>query len=331
MSEQTAVAERPDKAPPSGFERDSAISDTLDILADHWRFLVIREAFFGASRFGEFASHLHIPRATLTKCLNQLVEDQILDARPLRAGSSWKKYGLTERGRDLYGIFLGLMWYGDKWLWEGTPPLALFHKPSRRWFTPQIVWAHDGSPVDPKSVRFETTEGYWIPRKARPARSYRMQRGSEMKGLRPCSMESTITIVGDRWTFLILQEFFHGNKRFDEFLRNLGIASNILSDRLRNLLASGFIEKRADDHGMYSLTAKGGDIYGPMILLKTWGDKWLRQPGEITSRFVARSGGETTHAVVIVPGAGVRVRPREMDYAMNYDRYAPGFGPSRHR
>lgn len=331
VSEQLVLPERADKAPPLGFERDSAISDTLEILTDPWRFLVIREAFYGARRFSQFASHLHIPRATLTKCLAQLVEAEILQARPLRPGSSWKEYGFTDRGRDMYAIFLGLMWYGDKWLWEGTPPIALFHKPSRRWFSPEIVWEHNRAPVEPHAVRFVTTDGYWVPREPRGVRSYRMQRSSDMKGLRPCSMERTISIVGDRWTFLILQEFFHGNNRFDDFMKNLGIATNILSDRLRNLSASGFIEKRAGDNGLYRLTPKGRDIYGPMILMKTWGDRWLRQGRKITSQFIAKSTGEPTRAIVVVPGVGVPVQPREMDYAMNYERYVADFTAPRHR
>ncbi|SMF58644.1 transcriptional regulator, HxlR family [Tistlia consotensis] len=313
-----SAAVRPDKTAPEGFERDSTISDTLQILADPWRFLVIREAFFGAHRFGEFAGQLGIPRATLAKCLARLVESGIFEERPLAAGSSWKRYLLSERGRDLYAIFLGLMWYGDKWLCEGLPPVALFHRPTRRWFSPRIVWEHDLSAVDPRSVFFRIREGYWRPRQARAERSRRMSRSAEPRGRRPSSVERTLSIVGDRWTFLILQEFFHGNKRFEDFSHNLGIASNILADRLNNLVAGGLIERPSEGAGRYLLTRKGLDIYGPMILMKSWGDRWCRSEAEITSQFVARASGTVTRAIVVVPGQTTPISARDVGYMTTY-------------
>ncbi|MEX0759922.1 MAG: helix-turn-helix domain-containing protein [Tistlia sp.] len=317
-----AGAPRPDRTAPAGCERDSTISDTLQILADPWRFLVIREAFFGARRFGEFAAQLGIPRATLAKNLARLVDSGIFEERALAPGSSWKRYVLSERGLDLYEIFLGLMWYGDKWLCDGLPPVALFHLPSRSWFSPRIAWRHNRSPVDPRSVLFRIREGYWRPRQPPGARSRRLSRSAEPRGRRPCSVERTLSIVGDRWTFLILQEFFHGNKRFEDFTRNLGIASNILADRLNNLVAGGLIE-RAPEGGGYALTGKGLDIYGPMILMKSWGDRWCRGEGEITARFVARAGGTVTRAVVLVPGWDGPLRAREMRYLTSYGAPTP--------
>lgn len=314
--DQSAHNRRFDKTAPTGFERDSSISDTLQLIADPWRFLVIREAFFHARRFGEFAASLDISRATLTKCLAKLVEVKILEERLLGSGGSWKEYVLTPRGLDLYEIFLGLMWYGDKWLWDGLPPLILFHQPTRSWFSPMIVWEHDQSPISPRAVKFETRPGYWRTMEGFQERSRRMPKTAAALGKRPCTIERALSIVGDRWAFLILQEFFHGNHRFEEFSRNLGIASNVLTDRLNGLCEGALITKSAD--GGYNLTAKGLDIYGPMILMKSWGDKWLRQNTEITSDFLARQTGQATRAIVIVPGHNIRVKARETRYVTNY-------------
>lgn len=304
---------RPDKFAPPGCERDSEISDTLQILADPWRFLILREAFFGAERFNEFAAPLEIPRATLTKALSSLQAGGLLESHSLTGGSgSWKRYLLTPSGRDLFPALLGLMWYGDKWLWEGIPPLALFHAPTRTWFSPQFVWEHDHSPLDPHTVRFEVDAHYWRPRVEPSSRSYRTDREGQSRGKRPCSMERTLALVGDRWTFMIFQEFFHGNKRFDEFSRNLGIASNVLASRLENLVAHGFIEKRAEENGAYRLTPKGRDTYHPMVLLKTWGDRWLRHDRPTSSRFISLETGEVTRAILIVPASGTPVTPDEV-------------------
>lgn len=306
-----AAASRPDKFAPPGCERDSEISDTLQILVDPWRFLIIREAFFGAERFNEFAARLGMPRATLTKALTSLVSGGLLESVSLGSGGSWKRYVLTDSGRDLFPALLGLMWYGDKWLWDGIPPLALFHEPSRTWFSPLLVWEHDRSPLNPRSVKFEIDPGYWRARDEPLARTYRMDRARQARGLRPCSMERTLALVGDRWTFMIFQEFFHGNSRFDEFSHNLGIASNVLASRLENLVSHGFLEKQGDG-GAYRLTPKGRDTYCPMVLLKTWGDRWLRQGRGTTSRFVSVSTGETTRAIVIVPATGEPVAPADV-------------------
>ncbi|NTC82589.1 helix-turn-helix transcriptional regulator [Agrobacterium tumefaciens] len=314
--------QRRDKTAPTGCERDSSISDTLQLIADPWRFLVIREAFFRARRFGEFASALDMSRATLTKCLAKLVEVQILEERLLGSRGSWREYVLTPRGLDLYEIFLGLMWYGDKWLWEGVPPLALFHQPTRTWFSPMIVWEHDLSPVGPRAVRFETRPNYWRPMEGFHERSLRMPKTAAALGKRPCTVERAISIVGDRWAFLIMQEFFHGNHRFEELSRNLGIASNVLTDRLSNLCEGGLISKSIDEGG-YNLSRKGFDIYGPMILMKRWGDKWLRKDTEITSDFIVGDTGKVTRAIVIVPGQGVRVKAKDTRYITNYERPAP--------
>ncbi|QEL22889.1 helix-turn-helix transcriptional regulator [Bosea sp. F3-2] len=315
---QGSNASRPDKFAPAGRERDSEISDTLQILTDPWRFLILREAFFGAERFNEFAVRLQIPRATLTKSLNSLVEGGLLDTRLLSEGpGSWKRYILTESGRDLFPVLLGLMWYGDKWLWEGVPPLALFHVPTRTWFSPQFVWDHDGSDLNPRAVRFEVDVDYWRPREEIP-RSYRTDRDGQSRGKRPCSMERTLALVGDRWTFMIFQEFFHGNKRFDEFQRNLNIATNVLSSRLDNLVVHGFLEKRADENGAYRLTPKGRDIYNPMVLLKTWGDNWLRRDRRPTSRFVGLSNNKVTHARLAVPGTYAWIVQEEVKLVPTY-------------
>lgn len=121
-------------------------------------------------------------------------------------------------------------------------------------------------------------------------------------------MERTLAPVGDRWTVMIFQEFFYGNQRFDAFSRNMGIASNVLASRLENLVNHGFLEKRRDGNGAYRLTPKGRATYNPMVLLKTWADRWLRRDRPTTSRFVSVETGEETRAILIVRATGEAIR-----------------------
>ncbi|GHF76894.1 HxlR family transcriptional regulator [Amycolatopsis bartoniae] len=86
-------------------------------------------------------------------------------------------------------------------------------------------------------------------------------------------------LLGDWWTPLVLRECFYGIARFDDFQRELGIARNTLTDRLRRLVAEGLLEKRAYQRDPvrydYVLTEKGRDFFGVLAAMSAWGDKWL--------------------------------------------------------
>lgn len=312
----TIRSDRPDKLVPAGFERNSSISDILDILAEPWTFLIVREAFFGCKRFSEFEANLGIPRATLSKSLALLVDRGLFEAKVPDTGSTRKRYYLSERGIDLYPVLLGLMWFGDKWMSGDIPPVALFHKPCRSWISPEIVWSHNARAVDARTVTPQFGPDYWRPRTPRTVRSYGTANRRGVRGHRPCNIERTLSVVGDRWTFLIFQECFHGIRRFDDFVRNIGIASNILSKRLSNLVAHDFLQRRAQ--GQYTLTPKGMDIYGPMIILKNWGDKWLRDADRPSWWLVDSTTGVETAAMMACPQCHREIAARDVAYTTTY-------------
>ncbi len=93
-----------------------------------------------------------------------------------------------------------------------------------------------------------------------------------------CSIEVTLAIIGDRWTLLILRDIFRGLHRFVDLQKDLGIARNLLADRLAKLVETEVLEKvpyqnRPIRHE-YRLTAKGADLSPALIALMDWGDKW---------------------------------------------------------
>ncbi|MDI9903527.1 helix-turn-helix domain-containing protein [Rhodococcus sp. IEGM 1409] len=93
------------------------------------------------------------------------------------------------------------------------------------------------------------------------------------------SVAAALSQVGDRWTFLILRESFFGVRRFADFQRNLGVARNILSDRLGKLVEFEILARRRySNHPPreeYRLTEKGRDLYNVTVALMHWGDKWV--------------------------------------------------------
>ena len=96
---------------------------------------------------------------------------------------------------------------------------------------------------------------------------------------RTCSVARALDILGDRWIFLILREAFFGVRYYDQFLSNLGIATNMLSDRLKRLVENNIMEKQKDSTDSrrmkYRLTDKGRDLYPVTLAFMQWGDRWL--------------------------------------------------------
>ena len=96
---------------------------------------------------------------------------------------------------------------------------------------------------------------------------------------RPCSVGRSLEILGDRWIFFIIREAFFGVRYYDKFLSNLGIATNILADRLKWLVENDIMEKHKDSKDSrrmkYRLTEKGRDLYPVILSFIKWGDRWL--------------------------------------------------------
>ncbi len=97
--------------------------------------------------------------------------------------------------------------------------------------------------------------------------------------LRQCSIAAALEAVGERWSFLILRASFNGLHHFEEFQSTLGIARNILSNRLARLVENGILERMPDPSDRrkvsYQLTDKGLDLLPVLISLRQWGEKWV--------------------------------------------------------
>jgi DNA-binding HxlR family transcriptional regulator len=98
-----------------------------------------------------------------------------------------------------------------------------------------------------------------------------------------CSIAGTLELIGERWTLLILRDAFHRVRRFEDFQRRLGIARNVLSNRLQTLVDAGILERRLyQEHPAryeYRLTEKGIDLWPVLMALVHWGDKYLAEGG----------------------------------------------------
>ena len=96
--------------------------------------------------------------------------------------------------------------------------------------------------------------------------------------LQECGLPSALEVMGDRWSFMILRAAFNGVIHFEDFLENLGIARNILANRLTRLTEDGIMERECCVHDRrkveYRLTGKGEDLLPALLALRQWGEKY---------------------------------------------------------
>jgi DNA-binding HxlR family transcriptional regulator len=110
-----------------------------------------------------------------------------------------------------------------------------------------------------------------------------------------CGVARPLDAIGDGWSLLIVRDAFGGLRRFGEFQKSLGLAKNILSARLRNLVAHGVMEAApASDggpHQEYVLTAKGRGLFPLLVALRQWGEEFFFDPDEPHAFLVDRQAG----------------------------------------
>lgn len=99
-----------------------------------------------------------------------------------------------------------------------------------------------------------------------------------LKELSACGLPAALEVMGERWSFMILRASFNGVHHFEEFLSELGIARNILSNRLSRLVEHGILDRVQDEQDRrrveYCLTEKGFDLLPAMVSLRHWGLKY---------------------------------------------------------
>ena len=98
-----------------------------------------------------------------------------------------------------------------------------------------------------------------------------------------CSIAQALEALGDWWTLLIIREAFLGTRRFADFESRLGIAKNVLTQRLQHLLEHDILTRvdvgRQGQRFEYRLTDKGKDLLTVMTALRQWSDRWVFGPG----------------------------------------------------
>ncbi len=131
-----------------------------------------------------------------------------------------------------------------------------------------------------------------------------------------CPVARGLSVIGDRWTLLILRDCFRGVRRFEDFQQRLGVTRHVLADRLRKLEAAGVLrrepyQQRPPRHE-YRLTERGLDLQPVLMTLVTWADRHLPLPDGPPMTYEFRDTGETIEPVLADARTGRRIGPRDV-------------------
>ncbi len=125
-----------------------SVDRALEVLADRWTFLILRESFFGVRRYGELARNLGCSRTILSVRLRRLVDAGVMERHRYRTEPDHYEYRLTRAGMELYPAIVALMQWADVHLAgpEG-PPLLLRHIPCNADTIPVLTCSVCGEPL----------------------------------------------------------------------------------------------------------------------------------------------------------------------------------------
>ena len=136
------------------------IAQTLERVGDWWTLLIVRDAFFGLTRFAQFEASLGISKNILTDRLSKLVEHGILERERLNEPGNRFAYRLTEQGRDLWLLLTAMRLWSDRWVFgEDEVPLVVRERDTGRRVARLLAVDENGEPIDPSKLEWALGPG----------------------------------------------------------------------------------------------------------------------------------------------------------------------------
>lgn len=131
-----------------------------------------------------------------------------------------------------------------------------------------------------------------------------------------CPIARSLDWIGEWWTLLIIREAFWGARHFGEFQNHLGIAPNVLTQRLARLVEGGILKIVSESQSgralEYKLTPKGTELAPILVALAQWGEKHVPQPNGPVTRIVERSTGQELAPITLLSASGQALMPHEI-------------------
>lgn len=280
--------------PLSAVVRDCPATRAAALIGDSWTLLILREMFAGRRRFTEFANALGISRAVLTDRLKRLADADLITQDGAETGNARRDYVLTPKGHDT----LGVLCMQDAWesaYGVGHQTVRPINQTSREPVQPVLLTRPGGVPLEVRRLAFDFVGGQGPAETSSNSR----RRG---EGAQPTGVTGALAVLGDPWAWRILISAFLGVRRFDEFGQVLGIASNVLTDRLNRLIDADLMLRerynRLPPRFEYRLAVAGQALHPLFGAMYGWGERWLYDGEELPMRLFDRLTGERITPVV---------------------------------
>lgn len=309
--------------------RASSINRALDQIGDKWCLLIIQEVLWGINTFTDMMDAMGVSRGVLSNRLKWLQEIDCLRRDTGESKTRRPTYHLTAKSIALYdGALMAVSWERAWFTNPDLDNLKLVHEACGEVFVPQMHCSGCNEQVRLADVSY--TPG---PGATRDVREKKVRRRSSLSVMDVPSKRALylnlVNVVGDRWTANVIALAFHNITRFEAFHRELPVATNILSDRLRFLVGEGIFEQvvyqQRPPRSEYLLTPKGRDLFPWFFSLMEWGDEWCDPDGRGKPMLVNHTTcGAVLKGETCCSHCLDKLIPHEVQYTMDGEEYEMG-------
>jgi DNA-binding HxlR family transcriptional regulator len=291
----------------NGVLRNCPATRAAQMIGDGWTQAILREALVGTTRYSDFLAQLGISRTVLADRLRRMVQEDLFERPDASRAGSQRHYRLSGQGRDTIGIIL----VADAWersFGEGAAsiPRCFVDKGSGLEIEPVVLAQPHGRTIEARRLNYIVDRIGDVSPEAGTARR---------KAAGDPAARTTLSVnemLGDSWSWMILIAAYFRARRFDEFAQALGIASNILTDRLNRLVAADLLIRerymRSPDRYEYRLAVAGRALHPLFCALYGWAETWLYPGSTPPMRLFDMITGEQVRPVVCHAATGAPIR-----------------------
>lgn len=303
------------------------IANGLDVIGDRWTLLILREAFYGSTRFEQFCDRISISRATLTRRLNALIDNEIFYRAPYKELSKRFEYKFTQRGLSLMSSSLLAVQWEAEWREnndrQSNVIQRLYHRVCDKRLSPEPICR-----ACKEIVKFDDVN--WLDMSEQLGNQLEAIRASNAKHRKrkPTTENDEfnkdpglVSMVGDRWTILILIACFFNTRKFDEFINQLNIPSSVLAERLKFLTEALVLNRKAYQSNPvrheYHLTEKGKSLFPFIMSLRQWVVENMTGSAREGNRLIHNACGNPLTLDVVCGGCGQKPWPQDIEFRSN--------------
>lgn len=255
--------------PAASLQQASSVTRTLNLIGDRPRWLILFGLSAGYYRFSELLTLSGLARSLLSNRLRQLQTEGLIE--PAADGRSG--YRLSASGTDLQACLLAMISWDKQWCADDR---FLAHRLLHRCqhsVAVDSICNHCERPLKAQEMSWQNGPGKGLD--PRPGPRSTRKTGTKATTRDRCFAQ-ILDILGDRWSALVIAASFFRIRSFSGYQQHIGLATNILSERLNQLCDWSILQRQGSTRRpQYRLTEKGLALYPIIVELMHWGDRWL--------------------------------------------------------